>query len=196
MKGKSYALKVVAPAVLAVGVVLASAGVTAVAAEGKQTFTAQAANLSNVGRSGAVGRVDVTITRYSTDEEREQLRTALVENGTEGLLRVLQKMPPVGYIRGNDSVGWDLRYARETTAGGTRRIVFATDRPVSWLEARNAPRTIDYRFTIGELKMSGNKGEGTLAVAVKVKYDPDAKMIELENYASEPLRLLQVRAGE
>jgi hypothetical protein len=195
MKGKWYVVEVLASVVLTAAVVAAGATVTVGAADDtKQTFTAQAANLSNIGRGGAVGRVDVTITRYSTDEEREQLRAALVENGTEGLLEQLQKMPPVGYIRGNDSIGWDLHYARETTTDGARRIVFATDRPVSWLEARNAPRTIDYRFTIGELRMTGDKGEGTLAVAVKVKYDADAKVIELENYASEPLRLLQVRA--
>ena len=52
---------------------------------------------------------------------------------------------------------------------------------------------MNYRFTLGELKLNGDKGEGSLAVAVKVKYDPDQKVIELENYASEPLRLLQVR---
>jgi hypothetical protein len=71
---------------LVTAVTLAAGNAVAVrAADTKETFTAEAANLSNVGRSGAVGRVDVTITRYSTDEEREQLRTALIENGTEGL---------------------------------------------------------------------------------------------------------------
>lgn len=194
MKAKSYVSGTLVAAALALGAVAAGTHLVSAAADQKETFTAQAANLSNVGRSGAIGRVDVTLTRYSTDAEREQLRTALIENGTQGLLKALQKMPPVGYIRGNDSVGWDLRYAREMTTGNSRRIVFATDRPISWLEARNQPRMIDYRFTIGELKMHGDKGEGTLAVAVKVKYDPNQKVIELENFASEPLRLLEVRA--
>jgi len=178
---------------LAAAVLVSSTGVTLRAADAKESFTAQAANMSNVGRSGAVGRVDVTITRWSTDEERETLRTTLMENGTEALLKKLREMPPVGYIRGNDSIGWDLRYAREVTNGDGRRIVFATDRPISWLEAANQPRTMDYRFTIGELRLDGQgKGEGKLSVATKVKYDPKDKTIELENYASEPLRLLQV----
>jgi hypothetical protein len=181
------------PAALVSALVLAAGSTVALrAADTKETFTAEAANMSNVGRGGALGHVDVTITRYSTDAEREQLRTALMENGTEALLKQLQKMPPVGYIRGNDSVGWDLRYAHEVQEGGGRRIVFATDRPISWLEAANSPRTMNYRFTIGELKLTGGKGEGSLAVAVKVKYDPESKTIELENYASEPLRLLNV----
>src|SRR3954466_15772581 len=194
MRLKTRLPGVLTPAALLTAAVLVAGGtVAARGADTKQTFTAEAANLSNVGRSGATGRVDVTITRYSTGQEREQLRTALIENGTEGLLKQLQKMPPVGYIRGNDSVGWDLRYPRGTTAGANRRIVFATDRPISWLEAREQPRTMNYRFTTGELKLNGDKGEGTLAVAGKGKYNPDQKVIELENYASEPLRLMQVR---
>jgi len=177
-----------------VGTVLLVANANGIvrAADTKETFTAEAANMSNVGRGGAVGRVDVTITRYSTDAEREQLRTVLMENGTDALLKQLQKMPAVGYIRGNDSVGWDLRYAREIQQGGSRRIVFATDRPINWLEAANSPRTMNYRFTIGELRLNGEKGEGSLAAAVKVKYNAESKTIELENYASEPLRLLNV----
>jgi hypothetical protein len=174
--------------------VLASSGSATVRASGtEEHFTAQAANMSNVGRPGAIGRVDVTITRWSTDEEREALRTTLMENGTEALLKKLREMKPVGYIRGNDSVGWDLRYARDVQNGSGRRIVFATDRPIGWLEAANQPRTFDYRFTVGELKLDGQgKGEGTLSVATKVKYDAKDKVIELENYSSEPLRLLQV----
>lgn len=195
MSSKSRLLGV-APVVALIALLLLIGNGTVVvraADDTKESFTAQAANLSNVGRSGAVGRVDVTITRWSTDEEGEQLRTALIENGTEALLKALRKMKPVGFIRGNDSIGWDLRYAHEITTGSSRRIIFATDRPISWLEARNQPRTIDYRFSFGELRLNGEgKGDGTLAVAVKVKYDANNKVIELENYASEPLRLLQV----
>lgn len=193
MKTKSGMSRMLVPgAVVAAVLLIANANGVVRAADTKETFTAEAANMSNVGRGGAVGRVDVTITRYSTDAEREQLRTALIENGTEALLKQLQKMPSVGYIRGNDSVGWDLRYAREVEQGGARRIVFATDRPINWLEAANSPRTMNYRFTVGELKLNGGKGEGSLAVAVKVKYNPESKTIELENYASEPLRLMNV----
>ena len=163
MKTKQGLQGLLAPAAIVAAVLLiGNANGVVRAADTKETFTAEAANLSNVGRSGAIGRVDVTITRYSTDAEREQLRTVLMENGTEALLKQLQKMPSVGYIRGNDSVGWDLRYAHETQQGGSRRIVFATDRPISWLEAANSPRTMNYRFTIGELKLNNGKGEGTL----------------------------------
>jgi hypothetical protein len=195
MKAKSY-LRGLPVALAALAAV--ATGTALRAADAKASFSAEAANLSNVGPGGHLGRVDITITRWSTDQERETLRTALVENGTEGLLKQLQKMEPVGFIRGSDTIGWDLRYAHETTtAEGKRKIVFATDRPISWLEARNQPRTMDYRFTVGELRVDDQgKGQGQLAVAVKVNYNPTDKVLELENYASEPLRLMNVRANQ
>jgi hypothetical protein len=164
-------------------------------AQSPQRFTATAAALGTVA-TGATARVDVTINRWSTDAELEQLRTALVEKGTDALFTTLQKMKPVGNIRVNESLGWDLRYARESSQDdGGRRIVFATDRPINAWEARNQPRTIDYKFTIGELKVDAKgQGAGTLGAAVKVDYDPDDKTLVLETFSSEPVRLLQVRA--
>jgi hypothetical protein len=186
------------PPVLAAAALMASLlpDGTLGAQAGKQRFTAFAANMSNVG-TGRTGRVDVTIDRWTTDEEREQLRTALVENGTDALYRTLQKMKPVGHIRVNDSLGWDLRYAREAKTGSSRRIVFATDRPIDAWEARNQPRTIDYKFTFGELRLGPDgKGEGSLSPAVRVRYNETDRILDLENFASEPVRLLEVTALE
>ena len=158
-----------------------------------ETFTAFAVNLSNIG-TGRTSRVDITINRWSTEEERERLRTVLIEKGTEALYRELQDMKPVGTIKVNESLGWDLRYSRNISTGDGRRIVFATDRPISTREAIRQPRSIDYKFTIGELKLgSDGKGQGTLSVAVKARYDPQDRVLELENFASEPIRLNEVR---
>jgi hypothetical protein len=195
MKSRSRALGVLSVLALCAGL-LATADRKAVRAQERmepEVFTATSANLSNIG-TGRTSRVDVRITRWTTDAEQNELQTALVENGVDGLYRALQNAKSVGTIRVNDSLGWDLRYARDVKSGSSRRIVFATDRPISAWEARNQPRTIDYKFTIGELKVDGQgKGEGSLSPAVKVTYDSTDKVLELETYASEPLRLLQVR---
>jgi hypothetical protein len=163
-----------------------------VSADAAERFTAFAADLSTTG-NGRTARIDIAIDRWSTPEEREQLRTVLVEKGTDAVYTALQKMKPVGRIRVNDSLGWDLRYAREVKTGDGRRIVFATDRPISPAEATRRPRSIDYKFTIGELKLTGDKGQGTLSPAVKLRYDKDDQTLELENLASEPVRLMEVR---
>jgi hypothetical protein len=178
-----------------IGSVLAVAVALTAQAQSPERFTATAAALGTVA-TGATARVDITINRWSTDAEVEQLRTVLMEKGVDALYTTLQKMKPVGNIRVNESLGWDLRYAREVKNGdGGRDIHFATDRPINAWEARNQPRTIDYKFTVGELKLGADgNGTGTLGAAVKVGYDPDDKTLVLETFSSEPVRLLQVRA--
>jgi hypothetical protein len=172
---------------------LGQPGAAVVSGDEPETFTALAADLSTTG-NGGTGRIDITITRWSTPEEREQLRTVLVEKGTDAVYEALQKMKSVGRMRVNDSLGWDLRYSRDVKGGDGRRIVFATDRPISTGEAIRQPRSIDYKFTVGELRFTGEKGQGSLSPAVKLQYDRGDQTLELENLASEPVRLLDVRA--
>lgn len=191
MKTTLSSICLVAVAMLGLGFA-SPPGAAVIADENGETFTALAADLSTTG-SGRTARVDVTIDRWSTPEEREQLRVALIENGTEAVYTTLQKMKPVGRIRVNDSLGWDLRYAREVKTNSGRRIVFATDRPISPREAVQQPRSIDYKFTIGELRLTGDKGQGTLSPAVKLRYDSGDQTLEIENLASEPVRLMEVR---
>jgi hypothetical protein len=195
MKRQSRVLGLLSGLALCAGLVATADPALLRAQEAKEAevFTATSANLSNIG-TGRTSRVDVRITRWTTDAEQEELRTALVENGVDGLYKALQNAKSVGTIRVNDSLGWDLRYARNITSGSGRRIMFATDRPIGAWEARNRPRTMDYKFTIGELKVdAAGKGEGSLSPAVKVTYDKTDAVLELETFASEPLRLLQVR---
>jgi hypothetical protein len=195
MKRQSRVLGVLSGLALCAGLVATADLSILRAQEAKEAevFTATSANLSNIG-TGRTSRVDIRITRWTSDAEQEELRTALVENGVDGLYKALQNAKSVGTIRVNDSLGWDLRYARSVTSGAGRRIVFATDRPISAWEARNRPRTMDYKFTVGELKVNDEgKGEGSLSPAVKVTYDKTDEVLELETFASEPLRLLQVR---
>ena len=122
----------------------------------KEKFTGFAINM-NSGPKTAV--LDFTISRWSTDEERAQLLAIVKENKnpTDKLLKALQKLPKVGYIRTQQSLGWDLHYARQTPLDeGGRSIVLATDRPINFWEARNQPRSIDYPFTILEMHLDKN----------------------------------------
>ena len=145
---------------------------------------------------GRANTLDIVIERWSTDEEREKLRGVLVEKGGgDALLSAIQHFKPrCGYIRSSRSLGWDIQYCRETPLpDGSRRIVLATDRRISILEARNQPRSRDYQFLLIEMRLkSDGKGEGKLAEAAKVAYDRDNNAIQIENYGQEPVRLTQV----
>jgi hypothetical protein len=157
-------------------------------------LTAFAVNMTGVGRGGA-GTLQIVIERWSSDAERAALINTLVESGSDKLLDAVQKIKPrAGFIRTNTSLGWDIQYARMTEIeGGSKRIVFATDRPMSFYEARNDTRSSDYEFMLCEMRIGPEgKGEGKLAVSTKISYDKDKKSVEIENYGQEPVRLTQV----
>jgi hypothetical protein len=185
---------------------LQPAGSTPAQAKDEQLeITAFAVNMSNIA-TGANAVVDITINSWSTPEERERLITTLLEKGPDALLRELQKAPVKGRFRIPSAkppdphhlgLGLDLRYAWQTALpDGGRRIVLATDRYIGFQEARNQPRTMDYPFTLMEIRVDKDgRGEGKMAVATKIDFDKKNKQIELENYGSEPVRLnnLQVK---
>jgi hypothetical protein len=173
------------------------------ATDEKLQITALAVNMSNVG-TGATAMVEFDIERWTTPEERAKLIDVMTEKGSDALLEALRAMPSHGRMRFpawegpdplNARLGWDLRYASQTAQpDGGRRIVLALDRYIGFWEAVNRPRTMDYPFTVVEMHIDRNgEGEGKLSVATKINFDKRRNVIELETYASEPVRLQSVR---
>jgi len=148
--------------------------------------------------TGMSGVTEIAIERWTTTAERTKLlglvETAKYgEGGQRKLLDALQKVKPrVGFIRTPNSIGWDLRYAVETTMpDGTRQIVIATDKPVSFGAAASDSRAMDYPFTLIEMRMKPNeKGEGKMLAATSIT-TKNGRM-ELENYGQEPVRLTEI----
>jgi hypothetical protein len=166
-------------------------------------FSAFAVNMSTVA-TGTTATMDIRVTRWSTAAERERLITTAVEKGQDALLRELQRMPDHGRIRipgwtgpdpHNARLGWELHYAWSAPGeDGGYRIVIATDRYIGFWEARNQPRTIDYPFMLIEIRLDrSGRGVGKMAVATKIEFDKKNRQMVLENYASEPVRLNEIR---
>jgi hypothetical protein len=153
-----------------------------------------AVNLSGPART-RTGTLDITIDRWSTPEEAARLRDILSEKGADALLEALQKVKPrAGSIQRTGQLGWDIHFAQQVVASnGSRRIILATDRPMSFFEAANQTRSADYAFTLAEIRLGPDgKGEGKLVPAAKIDYDKEANTLEIENYNIEPTRLTQV----
>lgn len=147
---------------------------------------------------GASGTIEIGIERWSEPGELDQLKTVLVEQGTDELLKTVQKIKPrAGFIRTTNTLGWDIHFAQKTPLpGGGSKVIFITDRPISGLEARRNDRSMDYQFQLAQIhldKDGGKKGEGTYVGAARVTYDKDKNTIGIENYGSEPVRLSQVQ---
>ena len=179
---------------LALALIVSSSGMIA-AQTGlePEDFTALAVTMGNVGPAQPT-MVDINIRRWTTDEERKELVTILLEKGPEALLEALRDTERVGMIRTPATVGFPLHYAHQMPAeGGGRRIVIVTDRPISVWEARDRPRTMDYPFTVIEMHIKPNgKGEGKMSIAVKVV--PVGNTIYLEDFGTQPVLLQNVQA--
>ena len=179
-------------AALVLALAIASAS-QASAEESLLHLRAWAVNLNNGARTNTV---DIVIERWSTPEEIEKLRGVMIEDRTK-LLDAVQKIKPrCGYFRTSNTLGWDVQFAHETQMDdGTRKIVIGTDRPISFFEARNNPRSRDYEFTLAEIRLpkeGKGKGQGKAIPAAKLTWDREKNTLEIENYSREPVRLNEI----
>ena len=145
------------------------------------------------------GTIEIVIERWSTPEEVSNLKAILVEGGDGKLLTAIQKIKPrCGFARTSTSLGWDIQFARELPLpDGGRKIVVATDRPVGMWEARNAGRSMDYEFSLAEIRMPATgKGQGKAIPRAALAFNAKTNTLEIENYEREPVRLNEVTASE
>lgn len=146
--------------------------------------------------SGRTGPVQISVTRWSTPGERTELTQTLFKKGQEALLDTLRDMRSVGRIYTPGSIGYDLRYAEERPLpDGGREIILATDRPMSFWEIVNRPRSAEFPLTWVQFKMRPDgTGEGKLAVAARITGEEADDLIEVEDFAIHPVRLQNIRA--
>ena len=170
----------------------------------KVRITGWALSMSNVA-PGANQTIQITIDKWSSAPQRERLIKTFLEKKQEGLLSALDREPELGRFNfpgylGPDPnntmrLGTSIRYAwsRPGEDGG-RRIVIITPRVIGFREQVNRPRTLDYKFTLFEMHFNtAGQGEGKMAEAAQILFDEKTNTIELENYASEPVRLQQLK---
>ena len=166
-------------------------------------LSAWAVSMGTVG-TGRNAVLDIRITRWTTPEERQTLLTTAVEKNPDALMKALLKLPSHGRMSipghtGPDPhkvvLGWTLHYAwNEPLGDGQQRIVLATDRYMTFMELRDQPRTVDYPFTLVDLRLDKNgEGTGKASIATKISFDRKKNILEIENYSSEPVRLQQVK---
>jgi hypothetical protein len=94
----------------------------------------------------------------------------------------LASAPTIGYLWTSENSGYSIKYAfRSPSPDGGERIILATNRPFSFL---NAPAASKPEFMVIELRMDPKAaGEGKATINSKITADTEAKTIALENYA-------------
>jgi hypothetical protein len=162
-----------------------------------EQFSAFAVNLQGAkpGDRSMSGVLQITIDRWSSEMERNELIEAFTSKGQNGLLNTLEDMKPTGYIRLPTTLGYDLRFAREIPLpDGGRRIILATDRRMTAQEIARGGLSLDYPFTIIELRVNkANMGEGRLSAFTRIQTNKKEQVIELENWGDAPARLTEVK---
>ena len=168
--------------------------------KGRVSISGWALNMSNIA-TGANQTIQIDINGWSNTTQRSHLIDTFLAKKQDGLLRELEKQPDLGKFRfpgymGPDPnnvmrLGTDIRYAMSHPGeDGGRRIVIITPRVIGFREARDQPRTVDYPFTLFEMRFkSDGTGEGRMAYATQISFDKKKNQVELENYSSEPVRL-------
>jgi hypothetical protein len=191
-------------AALALAVSFVDAQSVQPSATDKVVIQGWALNMSNVA-TGANQSIRITIDKWSNEKQRELLINTFLEKKQKGLLSVLEDQPELGRFNfpgymGPDPnnvmrLGTEIRYAMSFAGeDGGRRIVIITPRVIGFKEQVNQPRTVDYPFTLFEMRFdkAGN-GEGKMAYGTQILFDKKKNNIVLENYSSEPVRLNQLK---
>jgi hypothetical protein len=143
--------------------------------------------------AGKTVSLNIYITGYSSDQEVEGLATTLRTNGSDALLKAVQKMKEKGSVSTTGRVGWNVPIVRQQITEKGRRIVMFSDRPISFYEARTAPRSKTYEFGLLILNVNDKgEGEGLLYGASKVKFTKDDQL-EVEHFGQQPARLAAVK---
>jgi hypothetical protein len=147
-------------------------------------FSGQLINLNTQINLPGQTPVDITINRWSTAGEREQLITVLKERGRDGLLEMMQSVERIGTIRIPGSLNYDFHFAlRGEAPGGGMAVTLIADRPVGYTEAVEGPRTLDYRFMVIQFQVNSiGQGGGQISMVTKVEVDRVTGEINLETW--------------
>jgi hypothetical protein len=147
-----------------------------------------------VGVAGAEP-IEIVIHRWSSDAEHAGVLAAVMEKGPDALLDAIQDLPEAGRLTTAGSVGVPLGYARRgPAAGGGEHVQIITDRPMSFAELWAMPRSTRYPLMYIEMTLnSRGQGDGTLTLAARISWDRFSKLLVVENYETEPIRLQGIR---
>jgi hypothetical protein len=89
----------------------------------------------------------------------------------------------------------NLKFAREIKTPTGRRVIIAAEHYLGLGENPRNFRSSQPEFTLIDIRLGPDgKGVGKVAPASKVTYNKEAQTFEIENYASEPVRLKDVRS--
>jgi hypothetical protein len=174
---------------IAVNAALLVAGALAAQSHGDQ-FVGTIANMEGGGTAPVVIHID----HYSSDQEVANLKGILAAKGPDALRDALWNLE-AGYIRVKGGLGYPVAVARsKPESDGGRVVRLMIDRPISFREAANNLRSMDYPFSYIEIHLDpSGKGDGKLIAAAKVSLSGNT--VDIESLGVQPFKLLDVHSA-
>ena len=171
-------------------------------------FPAQfAARAVSVSGDEDAGRIDIYVERWSTDEELDKLLATLEQGAPGELLDVLERQrfrARVVLMPGVQAHGERVRtrtpknfqFAREIITPAGRQVILASDERLGLGESQLDARKEIYEFSPMDIRFAPDgTGVGKVAAAGDVVYNPETKVLELKDYETKPVRLVNVKSA-
>jgi hypothetical protein len=159
------------------------------------TYTVPGAPESTVDGKGPF---QLTLQRWSTDEERDRMLQAMAGESS-GVLDAVRDAGYVGYLRWPGGLEYSLRYARQARRpDGRTEIVLVADRPLwIWWDSSKSSSAMagDGQFSLIQIRMDGDTGEARLASGGGVTSDKETG-VALAEQAKQPVVITGVRRGQ
>lgn len=141
----------------------------------------------------------LTLKGQSSTDDVQRYLTTLQTNGQNALLEGIRN-EDLGTLSVGGQLGRTLNVVRERNVDGKRKIYVLFERWTEFAELRGGYRSLDYPFGYVELTIdprTGN-GEGKYFAAAKVRMkknkDSGVYNVEVEDYATFPAKLVQVKS--
>ena len=152
---------------------------TCINAQDRRVETIDATAMGTSTQMGKNVSVKVTISRFSTPEEKQVLVAAFKKGQNQGLVDALEKAPSVGRIAITGTVGYDLSYIALIKTPTGRKIRFVTSRRIRFGEAYYSTQSKEYNLTAGEFELNDSdksKSSGVLYPAAQLTVNKDGQL--------------------
>src|ERR1700730_12471639 len=156
--------------VLLLGLLLAAA-IPAISQDDRKTEIIDATAMGTSTQLGKTVSVKVTINQFSTPEDRQVLVAAFKKGQSQGLVKALTDMKPVGRIAITGTLGYDLSYIALIPTPTGRKIRFAANRWIRFGEPYHNTQSQAFDLTAGEFDLNDsdkNKSSGVLYPAAQL----------------------------
>src|SRR5258707_11617511 len=172
----SKIFRIASKSLVVIGIALLATN-TVSARDKYETLEAQAWGTGT--QMGASIGVTLNIYEFSTPADRVTLVQAFEKGQNQGLVTALQKMKAVGHVEITGTLGYDCAYIKMTPTPTGRKIVFVTNRQITFAEAFTDSQSQSFDLTAGVLEINDqdkSKSTGLLYPAAQLVLDKEDQL--------------------